>query len=212
MIIAIAHNKGGVGKTTLAINLADGLKPDLVIDQDIHKSISVLNGIRPKHQKLPVVHAETQAELISYLQQSDEGKTILIDCGGFDSDTNRLATAAADLVIVPANDDVTELIGLQSFDQVLSEISRNMGKHIHAKVVMCKTHPARSNFREMNNFLEKAQHLSRLNSIIPRRKDYPEAMFKGLGVLGIPAKKYGEAAKDMNDLITEIKELITLLS
>ena len=51
MIISIAHQKGGVGKSTLAFNLAYYLskyKP-LLLDLDIQNTISYANSIREQN-------------------------------------------------------------------------------------------------------------------------------------------------------------------
>lgn len=205
MIITIAHNKGGVGKSTLALNIAEGIKPDLIIDQDTHTSLAIINKLRPEGRQFHVEHSLTKSKLIEHLKRSDDGAVILIDCGGFDSDVNRIAIAAADLLIVPANDDISELIGLQSFDRVLGDIAKNTGSKINAKVLMNRTHPGRSNFTEVNRFLESASNFSRMNSIIARRKHYPDAMAKGMGVLGMVGSSYSDAGLEMKRLIAEIE-------
>lgn len=124
MIIVVAHNKGGVGKTSIALNLAASLKPSLIIDQDLHQGLAIINQLR--YKQLPVVTCETKSELIDALKKSDSNNDVLVDCGGFDSDLNRIAIAAADLVIVPANGDITEKIGLRRFDEMLIQLSEEM--------------------------------------------------------------------------------------
>ena len=47
MIVAVAHNKGGVGKTTTVVQLAGELKPEIIIDLDAHQGIAIINGRRP---------------------------------------------------------------------------------------------------------------------------------------------------------------------
>lgn len=206
MIITIAHNKGGVGKTTLALNLASLLKPDVIVDQDTHQSLVILNRLRD--EALPVVTCSSRTDLMAILRQSDQGKTILIDCGGFDSNVNRLAVAAADLVIVPANDDTTELIGLRHFNQVLAELSKEMGSHITGHVLFNRVHPNRRKFEDVEAFLANAEHMKRLDTIIPRRKHYPDALANGAGVTEYKATKYSDAAREMVRLVDEIKARI----
>ncbi|PSW53051.1 ParA family protein [Photobacterium leiognathi] len=206
MIISVAHQKGGVGKTTLTLSLQAVLNPDIIIDQDLHQSLIILNQLRD--EPLPVHRCESRDQLIKLLKQSDQGKTILIDCGGFDSDINRLAVAASDLVIVPANDDVTELIGLRHFNQVLTELSAEMGQHITAHVLFNRVHPNRKKFDDVDAFLSHSDHMRRLNSIIPTRKDFKTATAMGLGVSECKQTKYSDACREIKQLGDEIAQLL----
>ncbi|SGZ07752.1 Putative uncharacterized protein [Moritella viscosa] len=209
MIIAIAHNKGGVGKTTLSLNIAAILKPDIIIDQDTHQSLVILNQLRDG-TPLPVVTCNSRNKLIELLKKSNDNRHILIDCGGFDSDVNRLAVAAADMVIVPANDDTTELIGLRHFNQVLAEISAEMDDKIIAHVLFNRVHPNRKRFDDVEVFLDNAEHMTRLDTIIARRKQYPDAVAQGLGVTEYKATKHSAAAREIEQLVKEIKLKVAL--
>lgn len=208
MIVTIAHNKGGVGKSTLTLNLGTLLNPDIIIDQDTHQSLIILNELREKNP-LPVQACKTRDKMIEVLKQSDEGRTILIDCGGFDSDLNRLAVAAADMVIVPANDDTTELIGLRHFNQILADLSQELGQHIMGHVLFNRVHPSRKKFDDIERFLENAEHMIRLDSVIPRRKQFPDALTHGLGVIEHKATKYSDAAREIKRLAIEIEHRTT---
>lgn len=209
MIIATAHSKGGVGKTTTALNLAALLKPDLIIDQDLHKGLSILNAQR--EQPYDVVVDHDSKELIRILRESSElNKLVLIDCGGFDSDINRKAIAASDLVIVPANDGPTEVIGLTQFDKTLAQISNEFDVAINAKVLLTRVNPNRKHFWDIEGFVERSKLMSKLTSKLPTRKEYSIAMYEALGVVEHPATKYSVASREVNALACEIRELLSI--
>jgi len=210
MIIVLAHNKGGVGKTTTALNLTEILKPDIVIDQDAHSNLVTLNSFRDEGTQFNVKAGLSKSELIEQLKQTEQGKLILVDCGGFDSELNRIAVALSDLVIVPANDDITEVIGLKSFDKTLSEISKEMGTNINGRVLFTRVHPRRKKFDDVESFLNNAEHLSRLNTTIPTRKDYGKAALDGMGVTAHPKTRYSDAARDIKALAEEVSALLNI--
>lgn len=210
MIIVLAHNKGGVGKTTTALNLTEILKPDIVIDQDAHSNLVTLNRFREPSAQFNVLSGLSKNELIEQLKQSEQGKLILVDCGGFDSELNRIAVALSDLVIVPANDDITEVIGLKSFDKTLKEISAEMGVNINGRVLFTRVHPRRKKFDDVESFLNSSDHLSRLNTTLAARKDYPLAAIDGMGVFTHPKTKYSDAAREIKALAIEINTLLNI--
>lgn len=210
MIIVLAHNKGGVGKTTTALNLTEILKPDIVIDQDAHSSLVTLNSFREPNSQFNVLSGLNKNQLIAQLKQSEQGKLILVDCGGFDSKLNRIAVALSDLVIVPANDDITEVIGLKIFDKTLSEISKEMGTNINGRVLFTRVHPRRKKFDDVESFLNSSDHLSRLKTTIPTRKDYGKAALDGMGVTNHHKTKYSDAARDIKALANEINALLNI--
>ncbi len=208
MIIVIAHQKGGVGKTTTALNLIEILKPDIIIDQDAHDGISFLNGFREPSNRLNVIHGLDREGMINTLRESDKGKTILVDCGGFDSVINRNAIALADVVLVPSNDDVKEVKGLNRFNDMLIEISDDLGEKQIGHVFITRTHPSRKHFEDFESFVSDKSHLTMLSTRIPTSKYHNIAHFDGVGVTAHKKTKYSDAARDVKALAEEIQQLL----
>lgn len=211
MIITVAHHKGGVGKTTVALNIAEELNPDFIIDLDTHESISVINEMR--QEKLDVRSVELKAnpkdELIKLIKESHNSNLILIDCGGFDSGLTRIAIAASDVLITPASDDLTEMIGLNRFQKTLEELSLKAGEKIIAHVLPYKMHAQRSDFSDMLEFIKKRDNLIALKNPVSSLKAFNQAMTSSsLGVTKYQPTKYGKAARQIKALSKEIKSLL----
>lgn len=208
---AIAHNKGGAGKTTSTVHILPELKPDVVIDLDVHKGISIINKFRPDDMKWPVRVITDKRELLSTLQELDEsGQTVLIDCGGFDADITRAAVAVADVVIVPANDSMTELLGLSTFDHTLAIISQQMGVEIQAKLMLCKTHPNQINFPDIDQLLLDTKHITRMENRLSYRTGrhgFQESVKKGLGVTEIRHGRNSSAGKEVIAVVEEMQKI-----
>lgn len=202
MIIAIAHHKGGVGKTTLSLNLAGELKPDIVIDLDMHDTLTTLNQFR--EFKLPL-STLTPNNIVDVLNQD---KLILIDCGGYDGELIQKVIAVADVVIVPVNDEINELIGLAKFDHLLQRLSEQTKSKIDAYILPYRIHPSTKHLTTIDNFVSKSASFKKLNSVIRTRKTFANCASHGLGVTEHKGAKYTDAAKEVRFLASEIGELI----
>lgn len=207
-IIANAHPKGGVGKTTSSINLIGELKCDSV-DLDTHTGLSIIFGLRPEDKVISVKVPKTVEELIEIMTPyKNSDKPLFIDCGGFDSDLTRTAVAFADIVIVPSKDSLPERIGLMHFDGVLDEISNIMGTDITAYLYLCKVNPNKKNFPKLEAILPSFKHLKMMKSRISARAEFEDIIENGTGITESLHGRSTSGGKEIIALVDEIRELI----
>jgi chromosome partitioning protein len=75
MLIVVSHQKGGVGKSTIAWNLATILQENFnveLVDLDIQKTLTYANEIRkqqPKLKPLSIKHFDTPEDFKKYRVQ-----------------------------------------------------------------------------------------------------------------------------------------------
>ena len=190
-VYTVANVKGGSKKTATAINLIPHLNLDYVVDLDKYQALKSLLDLAgsPIEVRIP----KTTQDIINW---ADEGKNILIDCGGFDSDFTRVAISQSDVVITPSNDDPTEQFGLRHFNMTMSEVSKMVNEKLIAKVVISGVHHARSDFSTMRDFVDSLDHLELAPVIIPHSSKVPAAQFEGKAVMsGTIAAKFSALAK-----------------
>ena len=202
-VIVLAHQKGGVGKSTIAANISVELAKicDLsVIDLDMQKSLTYFNNIRSKLglQSLDILNINSAEELKKSINQNK--RVLLIDVGGFDSDLNRIAILGADLLITPVSDAGIELVGLLAFRNILREIKKHRPDLV-ASILLNKIHTqTKASLKGINEFIASNHEFKQMNAILRYRVDYKKAFDKGQSVVEVKNK----ATNEMKILIEEI--------
>lgn len=190
-VYSVANNKGGSRKTATALNLLHHLPIDIVVDLDKYHALRNLiemsgSGIE--------VRTPTSIEEIHEIAHS--GKNVLFDCGGFDSDFNRAALSQSDVIITPCNDDPTEQLGLNHFNDTMREVSEMVNEKLTAKVLISGVHHARNDFSSMSELVNDLSHCELLPFVIPHSSKVPTAQFSGNAVTsGTIAAKFRALAK-----------------
>jgi len=208
-IITIVHQKGGVGKSTIALNLAIELnkKYDLkVIDLDYQKSMTIFNETRKEKKLKPlnIIHIENQKELINVLKNNNE--LILIDSGGFDSDLNRIAIIGADLIITPVSNNLIEIYGLEAFKKILKEL-KEIEPEIKSYILLNNIYPkATKAIEELKKYIkDNTEYFNLLDTVLRRRADFAKSFELGKSVIEI--NKESKASKELKSLIKNIETI-----
>lgn len=197
-VICIANSKGGTGKSSTAINLAQHIDFDFIIDVDTtHFAISNILALSDEKHDIRV---PTCAEDI--LNWCDTDQNVLIDCGGFDSVFSQYAISQADFILTPTNDDPSEQFGLSKFNEVMQSASKVVDTHLTAHVLITKVHPSRRDFSLITDYVNSLEHLEVLPIVIPFSAQIPKAQFEGKAVKnGTIAAKFNQLAKIILDKI-----------
>ena len=214
MIVAVGIKKGGTGKSMIALNIAPEINPDVFYDTDDTSSISTFNSFRPEGKRWNVIRLTDDMEgvtnrfITELVAAKEQGKTVLVDCGGFDSALTRAAVGAADLIISPFIDDPSEILGLQKFSEVLEQISKDMGEKKIAHVLLNNVHPQRTNFTDVDTFISQFDNLVRFDTAIPTDKTLPARFGEGMGIVELVATRHGRAGNAMRSLFLDMRTAI----
>ena len=213
MIITISHQKGGVGKSTLAYNIGIELSRKYkveMIDLDVQLTISAYNNLRDimGQKPIPVKIFNNDKDFVDYVNEVPDDVVVIVDSGGFDSSLNRIAILASDFIITPVSTEFTEILGLEKYDTILKELSNLSDKKVITNVVLNKVNPNQRNFDELNEFIKASDNFVLMDTIIRRRVDFANSVAHGFTVRELDKKS--DSAKELKMLIKEIKNKVGL--
>lgn len=212
-VISVVNQKGGVGKSTIACNLAvsavnDG-KRTLLIDADPQGSSISFRAIRQSDDIKAV--SITQPTIHKDINDFNNFDLVIVDAGGRDNTLFRSAVTAASkgILLIPVLPSQYDIWATEDTFKTLMEA--RVYVDIQAYAVFNQTIQNTIISKEAKEALEELtieSDIKLLDTVLFSRVDYKKSISQGLGVIEYQPK--GKAAEEMNNLYSEIKGILKL--
>lgn len=212
MIISIANTKGGVGKTTLAVQIAisralDG-KDVWLIDGDRQGTAAAAIAARAEAGKLPSIGCAQYSDgpqlRAQVQQQMHKWDDIIIDVGGRDSTALRASLILADVLLVPFAPRSYDVWALDDMAGLVDEAnSVRDGLKAYAVLNMADAGERSTDNADAAVAVADFPQFTYLPTIIRRRKAFSNAGGAGLAVAEM-TQKDPKAVAELSELLKTI--------
>jgi len=213
MIILIGSEKGGVGKSTLATNLAVLFATHgndvVIVDADRQGTCANWAQDRSENQNVKIDCVRQYDNLKPTLDSLKKRyKIVIVDCQGRISQEMRTGLLSADIVIVPFKSSQWDLDTLPSMLNVIKE-AKDFNEKLtsYAVMTMAPTNPSMDDLNQAKDFFSNYNDITLLNTAICERKIYKEAASMGVSVIELDNQKaINEITGVLNDLLKNENE------
>ena len=197
MIVAVVQTKGGVGKTTLTVNLAvervvRARRDVLLVDADEQGTASDFSALRAEklgQTGYSAIQLSGNAVRTQVQKLKSKFDDVFIDTGGRDTQALRAALTVADIALVPFQPRSFDVWTLDKVAALIGE-AKSFNESLRAFALLnCADASGPDNVAAAVSLTEHPE-IAYLDSPLGRRKAFPNANAIGLSVLeASPADK-----------------------
>jgi chromosome partitioning protein len=203
MIISFVNQKGGVGKTTTAINLAISLKKKnynlVFIDADPQGSAVQWHAIEG-NKSFEILHHPSPIHATDIRQLSMNYDYVIIDAPPAIGDISKAILAVTDLAIIPLSPSALDVWSCWGTLKMVDEI-RPLNSDIEVKLLINRKIPGTKIGRDSREAMKQFQ-MDVFNTELCQRVAFIDAMTSGVSVMQYAP--HSKAAREIERLCEEI--------
>lgn len=189
MIVTVGNTKGGVGKTTIAVNLAilraSQGRDVLLVDGDEQGSASLFSQLRAEllgscgYTAVGLYGAAVRTQVRQIAPKYDD---VVIDVGGRDTGSLRAALTVSDVLLVPVQPRSFDVWALDAMAALVTE-AREINPDLRALSFLNAADAQGKDNAEAREAMAESGTIKALEVMIVRRKAFPNAASQGRGVV-----------------------------
>lgn len=190
MIIVIGSQKGGPGKTTVAVNLAVEYarqgRDVVLVDADPQRSAARWHSDREEQGRVPAIACvEKLGSIHQTLQDLDTRyDMVIVDVAGKDSKEMRTGMTAADKLVVAVRPSQFDLDTLGHMSNVIEQaLDFNPNLDVRGLITQAPSNVYNSERTDAREYLGDYPRINALRTVIYERKAYRDVVGEGLGVV-----------------------------
>lgn len=219
MLVVIANQKGGVGKTTLSVNLAvmSAMAGKKTILFDTDKQMSALNWADLRQGSEGAVHIPCYPKYgrigHDLSAAKNDYEVIIVDAGGKDSTEMRQAITICDKLIVPLRPSQFDIWTTNQMEEMVKDIEEKIEGKINANLVIngCSSNMFVKESQVFKETLKDfAEVFNIMDSEVCDRKIFRDSAMMGLNIFEFKKDDKGtstaNARNEMKNLYKEIFE------
>ena len=204
-VIAVINQKGGTGKTTLALNLAAGLARRAathLVDADPQGSISQWVAMAATHTGLPPVAQPGDDPFATIAQLACTHRYVVVDCPpAIQGDLVAAVMRSVQVILIPVLPSPIDLWASVGMAAALGE-ARRLNPGLRAGLVLNQLETRNALSRAMREALAEFD-IPILRASMQRRAAYRSAAVEGTSIYGL-GKRAQAAVADMEAIIEEV--------